>query len=73
MPKKVISFELKVGEFYKTRSGQKVIVLADNCNRINYPYLVAEIGIWAKPYKVNKNGRVYEKDKTNPWNIIAPW
>lgn len=65
--------KLEVGKFYRTRNGEKVIVLADNCNGINYPYLVAKIGIWAKPYKVNKNGRVYEKDGANPLDVIAPW
>lgn len=65
--------KLEVGKFYKTRGGKKVIILANNCEKPNNPYLVAGIDIWGKPYKVNKNGRVYENDETNPWNIIAPW
>lgn len=65
--------ELEVGKFYKTREGEKVIILANNCNRINYPYLVAEIGKETKPYRLNPNGRVYEKDGVNAYDIVAPW
>ena len=65
--------KIDVGKFYKTREGKKVIILADNYNRINYPYLVAEIGKETKPYRLNPNGRVYEKDGANAYDIVAPW
>ena len=65
--------EIEVGKFYKTRNGEKIIILADNCDKKNYPYLVAEIGKETHPYRLNKNGRVYEKDKANAYDIVAPW
>lgn len=66
-------FNLEAGKFYKTRCGKKVIMLAVNCDRKNYPYLVAEIGKEARRYRLNNNGCVYEKDGANPYDIIAPW
>lgn len=65
--------KIEVGKFYKTRNGEKVIILADNCDKKNYPYLVAEIGKETHPYRLNTNGRIYEKDGANAYDIIAPW
>lgn len=73
MPKKVISFELKVGEFYKTRNGRKAVI----SNIINdpynpYPVFVMAIGDTA-PYSVNRKGFfISEKDKRTS-DLVAQW
>ena len=64
--------KLEVGKFYKIRNGKKAIILADDCESTNYPYLVAEIGKETHIYRLNKNGCVYEKG-ANAWDIVAPW
>lgn len=64
--------KIEVGKFYKTRDGEKVIVLSDECKEKDYPYSVAVVGKWTIPYTLRKNGCVYE-DGVNAYDIIAPW
>lgn len=64
--------KIEVGKFYKTRDGEKVIVLSDECKEKDYPYSIAVVGKWTKPYTLRKNGCVYEHG-ANAYDIIAPW
>lgn len=65
--------KLEVGKFYKTRSGNKVIILnIDKNNTTGFPVRVAIIGCGGAPYFVKRNG-----DCSNTYatalDVVAHW
>lgn len=70
-------FKLEVGKFYKTRRGDKVIVLYinDKNDAGNCPIFVAVVGKASCSYFVSKTGSYYyySSDRDTVWDIVAPW
>ena len=67
------SFKLKVGKFYKTRDGRKVIIsniIDDPYNP--YPVFVMAIGDTAL-YCVNRNGFFISEKDIRASDLVAPW
>ena len=67
--------KLEVGKFYKTRRGDKVIVLYinDKADAGCWPVLVAVVGKVNCSYSVSKTGDYYLSDSNADWDIVAPW
>ena len=65
--------KIEVGKFYKTRSGNKVIVLHVNKNDINgFPVSVAVVGSTDTLYFVSRTGG-HPNGFTSEWDLVAPW
>ena len=65
--------KIEVGKFYKTRSGNKVIVLHVNKNDISgFPVSVAVVGSTDTLYFVSRTGG-HPNDFTSEWDLVAPW
>ena len=66
-------FKIEVGKFYKTRSGNKVIVLHVNKNDISgFPVSVAVVGSTDTLYFVSRTGG-HPNGFTSEWDLVAPW
>ena len=67
--------KIEVGKFYKTRKGDKVIVvyINDKADAGCWPVLVAVVGKVNCSYSVSKTGSYYSSDRDTAWDIIAPW
>lgn len=67
--------KLEVGKFYKTRRGDKVIVLYinDKNDAGNCPIFVAVVGKASCSYFVSKTGNYYSSGRDTVWDIVAPW
>ena len=68
------SLKLEVGKFYRTRRGDKVIVLYINnkTGAANCPVFIAAIGK-ACSYFVSETGSYYSSGRDTAWDIVAPW
>ena len=67
------SIKIEVGKFYKTRSGNKVIVLHVNKNDISgFPVSVAVVGSTDTLYFVSRTGG-HPNGFTSEWDLVAPW
>lgn len=66
---------LEVGKFYKTRGGDKAIVLYinDKADAGNWPVLVAIVGKVNCSYSVSKTGGYYSSGRDTVWDIVTPW
>lgn len=66
---------LEVGKFYKTRRGDKAIVLYinDKADAGCWPVLVAVVGKVNCSYSVSKTGVYYSSGRNTVWDIVAPW
>lgn len=69
------SLKLEVGKFYKTRRGDKVIVLYinDKADAGCWPVLVAVVGKVNCSYSVSKTGGYFSSGNGTAWDIVAPW
>lgn len=67
--------KIEVGKFYKTRRGDKVIVvyINDEADAGNWPVLVTVVGKVSCAYSVSKTGSYYLSDRDTVWDIVAPW
>ena len=67
--------KLEVGKFYKTRGGDKAIVLYinDKADAGNWPVIVAVVGKVNCSYSVSKTGGYYSSGRDTVWDIVAPW
>ncbi len=67
--------EIKVGEFYKTRCGEKAeIVYAFKNNTNDYPFLAVLHKNSGTQYEITvTNDGLYITGKTDPDDLIAPW
>lgn len=65
--------KLEVGKFYKTRRGDKAIILDINeQDTTGFPVRVAAIGGTEYPYFVMDTGR-YSKSRLTKCDLVAPW
>ena len=66
---------LEVGKFYKTRRGDKAIVLYinDKADAGCWPVLVSVVGKVNCSYSVSKTGSYYSSGRDTVWDIVAPW
>lgn len=69
------SLKLEVGKFYRTRRGDKAIVLYinDKADAGNWPVLVAVVGKVNCSYSVSKTGDYFSSGNGTAWDIVAPW
>lgn len=69
------SLKLEVGKLYKTRRGDKVIVLYinDKNDAGNWPVLVSIVGKANCSYSVSKTGDYFSSGNGTAWDIVAPW
>lgn len=69
------SLKLEVGKFYKTRRGNKVIVvyINDEADAGNWPVLVTVVGKVSCTYSVSKTGSYNSSSCDTAWDIVAPW
>lgn len=67
--------KLEVGKFYKTRGGDKAIVLYinDKADAGCWPVLVTIVGKANCSYSVSKTGSYYSSGRDTAWDIVAPW
>lgn len=67
--------KLEVGKFYKTRRGDKAIVLYinDKADAGCWPVLVAVVGKVNCSYSVSKTGGYFSSGNDTAWDIVAPW
>lgn len=67
--------KLEVGKFYRTRRGDKVIVLYinDKADAGCWPVLVSIVGKANCSYSVSKTGSYYSSGRDTVWDIVAPW
>lgn len=67
--------KLEVGKFYKTRRGDKVIVvyINDEADAGNWPVLVTVVGKVSCAYSVSKTGIYHSSGRDTAWDIVAPW
>lgn len=67
--------KLEVGKFYKTRGGDKAIVLYinDKADAGCWPVLVAVVGKANCSYSVSKTGGYYSSGSDTVWDIVTPW